>query len=128
MFGVSKYKKGRILKGVVTGIEPYGIFIQFDDYYSGLIHISEVSDHYVKNLNDFVEIGEIINVKIIGVDDLMGHINLSIKGIKYKDKKVVKRKPIIETKSGFSTLASKLPFWIDESLKNIENKVNGVDK
>ncbi len=125
---MSKYKKGRILKGVVTGIESYGIFVQFDDYYSGLIHISEVSDHFVKNLNDVVEVGEIINVKIIGVDDLMGHINLSIKGIKYKDKKVVKRKPIIETPSGFQTLASKLPFWIEESLKNMEKKLNGVDK
>ena len=125
---MSKYKKGRILKGVVTGIESYGVFVQFDDYYRGLIHISELSNGFVKNPGDFVEIDEIINVKIIGVDDQIGQINLSIKDIKYRDKKKVKRKPIIETESGFKTLARKLPFWIEESLKNAEKESNSVDK
>lgn len=128
MFLLSKYKKGRILKGVVTGIESYGVFVQFDDYYRGLIHISELSNGFVKNPGDFVEIDEIINVKIIGVDDQIGQINLSIKDIKYRDKKKVKRKPIIETESGFKTLARKLPFWIEESLKNAEKESNSVDK
>ena len=118
--------KGRVLKGVVTGIEPYGVFVQFDDYYSGLIHISEISDGFVKNLNDFVKVGEIINAKIIDVDDQMGHLKLSIKNIQYKEKKITKRRKIIETPLGFKTLAYKLPFWIEESLQNIEAK--SIDK
>lgn len=125
---MSKYKKGRVLKGVVTGIEPYGIFIQFDDYYNGLIHISEISDEFVKNPNDFVEVGEIINVKIIDVNDKLGQLKLSIKNIKYREGKKVKRKEIKETETGFKTLAYQLPFWIEESLKKMENKVNSVDK
>lgn len=123
---MEKYMKGRILKGVVTGIEPYGIFVQFDDYYSGLIHISEISDGFVKDPSKFVSIGEIINVKIIDVDDQIGHLKLSIKNIQYKEKKVTKRRKIIETPLGFKTLAYHLPIWINESLKNIEEK--SIDK
>ncbi len=118
--------KGRILKGIVTGIEPYGVFVQFDDYYSGLIHISEISDSFVKDPADYVKIGEIINAKIIDVDDQMGHLKLSIKNIQYKEKKTTVRRKIKETSLGFKTLSYCLPFWIQESLKNIEKK--SVDK
>lgn len=118
--------KGRILKGVVTGIEPYGVFVQFDDYYSGLIHISEISDGFVKNPGDYVKVGEIINAKIIDVDDQMGHLKLSIKNIQYKEKKITIRRKIRETSLGFKTLSYYLPIWIEESLENI--KLKSVDK
>ena len=123
---MEKYMKGRILKGVVTGIEPYGIFVQFDDYYSGLIHISEISDGFVKDPAKYVSVGEIINVKIIDVDDQIGHLKLSIKNIQYKEKKATKRRKIQETPLGFKTLAYHLPIWIEESLKNIKEK--SIDK
>ena len=53
---MTKYKKGKIVKGTVTGIESYGAFVSLDDYYSGLIHISEISHDFVKNTHDYVEI------------------------------------------------------------------------
>ena len=40
---MSKYKKGNVVKGVVTGIESYGIFVAFDEFYTGLIHFRLVS-------------------------------------------------------------------------------------
>jgi general stress protein 13 len=123
---VEKYMKGRILKGVVTGIEHYGVFVQFDDYYSGLIHISEISDGFVRDPGDYVKVGEIINVKIIDVDDQLGHLKLSIKNIQYKEKKITKRRKIVETPLGFKTLSYHLPMWIEEGLKNIEEK--SIDK
>ena len=46
---MNQYKKGEIVTGCVTGIEKYGIFVSLDDYYSGLIHISEISSFFVKN-------------------------------------------------------------------------------
>lgn len=125
---MEKYMKGRILKGVVTGIENYGVFVQFDDYYSGLIHISEISDGFVRNPADYVSIGEIINAKIIDVDDNMGHLKLSIKNIPYKEKRKTKRRKIKETSLGFKTLAYKLPIWINENLKNHENNLKSIDK
>ena len=125
---MEKYMKGRILKGVVTGIENYGVFVQFDDYYSGLIHISEISEGYVKDPADYVKIGEIINAKIIDVDDTMGHLKLSIKNIKYKKKQKIKRRKIKETSLGFKTLEYWLPIWIEENLKNHKNNLKSIDK
>lgn len=119
---MSKIKKGRIIRGTVTGIETYGVFVACDDYYTGLIHISEISHGYVKNINDFVKIGDLIFVEILDVDEELGHLKLSIKNIEYKRKIPTHRKKIKETSLGFRTLEYKLPIWIDESLKKIKNQ------
>lgn len=116
---MSKIRKGRIIRGTVTGIESYGVFVSCDDYYTGLIHISEISHGFVKNINDFVKIGDLIFVEILDVDEELGHLKLSIKNIEYKRKIIVKRKKIKETQLGFKTLEYKLPIWINESLKKI---------
>ena len=47
---MSKIKKGRIVRGTVSGVESYGVFVSCDDYYTGLIHISEISHGFVKNI------------------------------------------------------------------------------
>ena len=112
-----KYEQGKIVKGIVSGIEPYGIFIKFDEYYSGLIHISEISKGFVKDPNDFANIGDAIYTEIIGVDNENFHLKLSIKNIEYKKLKQPKKDKIVETKSGFKTLAFKLPIWIQSNLK-----------
>ena len=118
---MSKIRKGRIIRGTVTGIESYGAFVSCDDYYTGLIHISEISHGFVKNISDFVKIGDLIQVEILDVDEELGHLKLSIKNIDYKKKISLKRKMIKETPLGFRTLEYKLPIWIDESLKKIKN-------
>lgn len=114
---MAKYKKGKIVKGTVTGIESYGIFVSCDEFYSGLIHISEISHSFVKNVNDFVKIGDIIYVEILEVDEELSQLKLSIKNINFRLNTATKRKKIVETESGFKTLAEKLPFWIAESVK-----------
>ncbi len=115
-----KYKEGEIIKGTVTGIESYGIFVSFDEFYSGLIHISEISDNYVKNIHDIVKVGETIYVKIIGIDTISNHLILSIKGISYKVKEHQLKKKIKETSLGFKTLKYNLPIWIEKSVKKLE--------
>lgn len=109
---MNQYKKGEIVTGCVTGIEKYGIFVSLDEYYSGLIHISEISDFFVKNPADYVYVGETIRALIIDDSDLESyHLKLSIKNIDYKFSKK-KRKKIVETTSGFSSLQVALPKWI----------------
>ena len=125
---MSKFKKGKIIRGTITGIESYGAFVSCDDYYSGLIHISEISHGFVKNITDFVNIGDIIFTEILDVDEELGQLKLSIKNIEYKNKHAIKRKKIKETGMGFKTLEYHLPFWIEESLKKIENRTNSIDK
>ena len=113
-----KYKKGDIVKGIVTGIEKYGIFISLDDYNSGLIHISEISDSFVKNPADYVNIGESIQALVLEDEyEDSYHVKLSIKNINYRISKN-RNKEIKETKLGFKTLEKKLPKWIES--KKIE--------
>ena len=112
-----KYKKGNIVKGRVSGITNYGIFVKIDENYTGLIHISSISERFVKDPNNYANIDDIINVEILDIDENSSKMKLSIKNIRYKDKKI-NQKRIIETKHGFETLKNNLPFWIEENLKN----------
>lgn len=109
---------GDILEVVVTGITNYGIFVRWNEEYTGLIHISEISNYFVKNINDYVTIGESILGEVTGVDLDKKHLNLSIKNINYK--LVPKYGKIKDTKDGFKALQMKLPVWIREKLKEME--------
>lgn len=119
---MTKYKKEKIVKAVVSGIETYGAFVTLDDYYTGLIHISEISSGFVKKITDFVNIGDLIYAEILDVDENLCHVKLSIKNIDYKYQKKSKKRKIQETKQGFKTLAYKLPKWIDKGIEEINNK------
>ena len=109
---MGKYKKNAVVEGLVTGIEQYGIFVSLDEYYSGLIHISEISDGYVKDINNFVNIGETIKVRVIESDDDSFHVKLSIKNLNYRFNH--NKSKILETGSGFGILSECLTKWIDE--------------
>lgn len=117
---MENYKAGDIVKGCVTGIEKYGIFVNLDNYYTGLIHISEISEKFVSNINDYVTIGETIRVKIIDKNDDDYHLKLSIKNLDYRINKKIRTK-IKETPKGFNTLKEYLPVWIEEKLHKIDN-------
>ena len=124
---MTKYRKGKVVRATVTGIEVYGIFVSLDEYYSGLIHISEISHGFVKDIRDFVNIGDEINVEILEIDDELCHLKLSIKNINYKKTNKLKKKKIIETPLGFRTLQYKLPIWIHENLNNAKKSTNSID-
>lgn len=108
------YKKGDIAKGTVTGIKSYGAFVKFEDGSSGLIHISEFSDGFVKKLEDFVKIGDKIEVKIIEFNESIQKYNLSIK----KAGKLAKaKKEVISLTIGFDSLDKALDGWIEKKEK-----------
>lgn len=123
-----KYKVGKVVKGTVTGVEKYGAFLSFDEYYTGLIHISEISHDFVSNITDYLNVGDRIYVEILDVDDEEAHLKLSIKDIQYKINGRPYKKKIKETEHGFTTLAHQLPIWIEEKLKTIKKEKNSIDK
>ncbi len=125
-----KYKKGKIVSGNVTGLTPYGIFLSFENFYTGLIHISEISHGFVKNVEKFVTVGDTIFVEIIEVNHDQHNMKLSIKNIAYKNKRKYsgKQRKILETGSGFSSLNSELEDWIAEKIKNIKKDSFFIDK
>ena len=110
------YKTGDIISGKVTGIENYGIFISLEDGVTGLIHISEISESYVRNISDYAEVGDIIRARILDFDKDKRKLKLSIKDIQYQDD-IKKNQKIKETKNGFNTLKMKLNEWIDTKEK-----------
>ena len=112
---MEKYKKNEVVEGLVTGIEQYGIFVSLDEYYSGLIHISEISDDFVRDINNYVNIGETIKVRVIESDDDSFHVKLSIKKLNYRIN--YNKSKILETGSGFEVLKNHLPAWIKEKDK-----------
>ncbi len=109
---MEKYYKDEIVEGLVTGIEKYGVFVSLDEYYSGLIHISEISDGYVRDINNFVNIGETIRVRVLDSDDDTFHVKLSIKDLNYRMNR--SNSKILETGSGFQILKNNLDKWIEE--------------
>ncbi|WP_080147098.1 S1 domain-containing RNA-binding protein [Marinilactibacillus piezotolerans] len=76
---------GSKVEGKVTGIANFGAFIDLGDKKTGLVHISEVSDSYVENINEVLEVGQTVTVKVLSIAD-DGKIGLSIR--KAQDKPV----------------------------------------
>jgi S1 RNA binding domain protein len=69
---------GSKLQGKVTGITNFGAFVELPEGSTGLVHISEVADNYVKDINDHLKVGDMVEVKVINVEK-DGKIGLSIK-------------------------------------------------
>ena len=65
---INDYKVGMTVYGKITGIKPYGAFVKFDDGVTGLIHISEISNGFVRNIDNFVQVDEYVMVKVIDID------------------------------------------------------------
>lgn len=69
---------GSVLDGIVTGITNFGAFIELPGGETGLVHISEIAEVYVKDVNDFLKANDRVTVKVISVDP-KGKIGLSMK-------------------------------------------------
>lgn len=115
---MKNYEKGMIVTCYVTGITNYGIFVKLDNVNEGLIHISSVSNYYVKELEKFVSNGELIRAKVVSKNG-DGKYALSIKNLDYRITKGHHSK-IQETAMGFDNLAKHLDYWIYKELKNIK--------
>src|SRR3954465_3109485 len=75
------YEVGEVLSGKVTGIQPYGAFVALDEETQGLVHISEITFGYVKDVNEYLSIGQEVQVKVMEVDDAAGKISLSMRAL-----------------------------------------------
>ena len=72
------FEVGAILEGKVTGITKFGAFVGLEGGKSGLVHISEVANAYVNDINEFLAVGQQVKVKVVGIAP-DGKISLSIK-------------------------------------------------
>ena len=118
-----KIKRGDIIDVKITGIQPYGAFASLPDNSTGLIHISEISDKFVKSIDSFVKVGESIKVKVIDFDQETNHAKLSLNAIDHRyrrrNKRVYYKNPrrlIVETPNGFKPLALAMEKWLKQGI------------
>ncbi|MBJ7650996.1 CvfD/Ygs/GSP13 family RNA-binding post-transcriptional regulator [Weissella confusa] len=82
------YHIGEIVQGTVTGIQPYGAFVQLDDHTQGLIHISECRSAFIRHVGDELHVGQVIDVMILDIDQYNEKISLSRRSVLDANQKV----------------------------------------
>ena len=110
----------------MTGIQPYGAFVETPDHTEGLIHISEIMDDYVHNLKKFLSEGQVVKAKILSIDDEGKFLSLKIM-ITLKIMSVKRKQSVLDEireteKYGFQTLKERLPVWIKHPQRTIKSK------
>ncbi len=108
-------KKGNIVKGKITGIKEYGAFAKVQKY-DGLIHISEFSDNFVKDISNIVSIGDVVKLTVLDIDEGESKLKLSYKSANKINEKVLKYTKII---TGFDTLEASMDGWLDTGYQQV---------
>ena len=85
----AKYQPGQLVKGKVTKITNFGVFVGLEDSLEGLLHISELADHKVENPEDIVKVGDEIEVKVLRVDSDERKIGLSRKRVDWSEEQIL---------------------------------------
>ena len=75
-------KEDMILTGTVRNVTDFGAFVDIGVKHDGLVHISQLSDRFIKNPSEVVSVGDIVKVKVIGIDNEKQKVSLSIKEAK----------------------------------------------
>ncbi len=78
-----KYQPGQLVKGTVTKITNFGVFVGLEDGLEGLLHISELADHKVDDPEELVKVGDPVEVKVLRVDTDERKIGLSLKRVNW---------------------------------------------
>lgn len=113
----NQFKIGMSVYGQVTGIRPYGAFVSFENGFVGLIHISEISNGFVRDISSYIKIGDFVICKIIDIDVSLGQLRLSYKALKRNRRDSRIKAPFLGIPVGtigFSSIRKKLPEWVKE--------------
>jgi S1 RNA binding domain protein len=117
-------QKGEIIEGKITGITKYGAFVSVNKEISGMIHISEISSDFIKDINEFLKINQTVKAVVIGVNN-DGKLALSMKQLP-KDKTTESIKP--DDTDNLNETVEKPSFKNPEEFaKNNKNKAAPLD-
>lgn len=120
------YKIGEIVEGKVTGIQPYGAFVAIDEQTSGLVHISEISDGFVRDIHRFMNVGDTVRLKILAFDEQSHQAKLSLKALqkhaRARRSMYLHNRPILpQMKIGFRSIQQELPKWIEQAKERLDH-------
>lgn len=116
------FKIGDIIKIQVIGSQPYGIFVRALDNleYTGLIHISEISNDFIKDVNKIAKLDDYLYAKILDINKEQKHLKLSIKALNGKQRYKTSSEKILTNDpryKDFKPLDEMINNWIIEQLK-----------
>ncbi len=115
-------KVGDVGVGTVIRVFSTYAILLFDGGYTGLLHISELSNNFIRSFTSFVTVGSIYAVKVIAVDPEKGTVRVSLKAMTQSDKsKAFRHSKVKGEDIDFSALSQKLPQWIEEENKKETN-------
>ena len=118
-----KYQVGQLIVGKVYNVKPYALFMSFDDGVTGLLHISEISDSFIRDIEKYGSVGDEIKVKILSIDKDNGFLRVSYKQVPPEEmysSHTNQRKVPTTSEDEFLPLKEKLDSWIKEAYDNIE--------
>ena len=98
---IASVEVGSVMTGTVESLQNYGAFIDLGNGLSGLVHVSQISDKRIKTPADVLEVGQSVDVKVIGVKD--GKISLSMKALIEKKEEEVVEKVVIPKAENIGT-------------------------
>ena len=117
------YQVGQLVIGKVYNVKPYALFMSFDDGVTGLLHISEISDSFIRDIEKYGSVGDEIKVKILSIDKDNGFLRVSYKQVPpeemYSSHTNQRRMPTT-SEDEFLPLKDKLDSWIKDAYENIE--------
>ncbi len=115
-------KVGDVVEGVVVKVYPSYAIMLFDEGWTGLLHISELSNSFIHNFAGYVLVGNIYNVKVIAVDEESDNIRVSLKQMGPSDRrKAFRKKRVNPLEVNFSALEERLPEWVRSENGKEEN-------
>ena len=115
-----KYEVGQLIIGRVEAVKPYALFLVFEDDVKGLLHISEISDSYIRDIEKFGTVGDEMRVKVLSIDEHNGFMRVSMKQVpeeeRYSTHTNDKRHIPEVDNASFQDLEEHLPGWIQDTL------------
>ena len=119
---IADVQPGMILEGVVTNVTKFGAFVDIGVHQDGLVHISELSNRFIKDPSEAVKTGQIVKVKVLTVDLKAKRIALSIKQLSAPAVKPVGKPAPKQDSRPAPKLVPKAPQSMDEKLAALSNK------
>ena len=116
-----EYKVGDIIIGTVNQVRPYALFLTFENEQRGLLHISELTDNYVRDIEKFGTVGDQLKVKVLSIDPDNGFLRVSYKAVPDGEKFNSHNDSVHHSaqfdEADFKDLEERLPEWIENTLK-----------
>ena len=122
------YKVNDLIIGKVTNVKPYAAFFVFEDGSQGLLHISEINDDFIRDIEKYVSKDDLIKVKVLSIDTVNGFMRVSLKQVPEEEAysthtNSYRNAPKIRD-DDFQILEERLPIWIEKTLKKAKEEDN----